>query len=115
MQFNVNGKQVDFAKVPHLLKPFEQWTVGHLKGLERAGLSIVSRKAGPFTLQEFAGLVIYVATEANREVGVADLDQLQPEQFGDLLAFLSDHIFPEEKPAEQPEDQSPPFDGSSAG
>lgn len=110
----INGKPVDLVKVPHLLKPFREWTVGHLKGLERAGFSVVGATPGRMTLEELVAVVTYVATQANRDIVAADVESLDPDAFGKVLQPIMDRILPPASAQDTQEKAEPPFPGSPA-
>jgi hypothetical protein len=115
--FTINSKEVDLAKAPHLLQPFRLWTIGQLKGLERAGLSIVGKDPGALSLEELVALVTYVTSQANPQVTGTDVDTLDSAGFGRILGPIMARVTMVAPAEPQTKEGTPalPFPGSSGG
>lgn len=125
MQFQINGKPVDFSRALPFAKPITEWKTGELRVLDRLGFVLMGRDLtrDSLTYDDLYALVAYFGMKANGNLTPADVDQLTVQEFGKIAgAFVEafgSRLFP---PRVAPSDATPgektndtPFPDGSAG
>lgn len=120
MLFTVNGKSVDFTLALPFAKPWDQWTMGEKRLLDRLGFNLMNRdptREG-FIADDLFALVVFFAMKANRRVIPADFDRLTEAEFGKIALPWAEQFAPliwpkQEAPAESETEAERPGDGLS--
>lgn len=98
LRHRINGKVVDFARAGDLLRPLDQWRVGDLKALEELGVRFEASAVKRFSPIESAALIYYLARRANKQISMADVDALLPEELGAIIVAIHERMLPPDKP-----------------
>lgn len=98
MFFRINGKPVDFNRAGDLLRPLDHWRVGDLKALEDLGVRFETGAVKRFSPIESAALVYYLARRANKQISMADVDALLPEELGAIIVAIQERMLPPDEP-----------------
>lgn len=110
----VNGKVFDFSLALPFAKPWDAWTMGEKRLLDRLGYNLMNRDSTRegLTADDVFALVVYFAMKANRRVTPADFDSLTENEFGKIALAWADQF----APLIWPKPEAPPEkEGARAG
>lgn len=109
MQFEVNGKKIDFTKALPFAKPWNEWTIGAKRVLDRLGFDLTARDTSRsrLTYDDLIALVVYFGMKANRSLTPADVNALTEDEFVKIVVPFVEEFAPRIFPAEEPAAESP--------
>lgn len=79
----INGKDADLSKSLPL-------TIGAMKKLKREfGIDMANMRDGNLDIEEMANVLFYVASKANPEISIEDIDDISTNALADIMSVFN--------------------------